>query len=200
MFIMAFTPKYESNNKTMKNRFPILFLFILLKITPIEAQKKPISLNWLSETTPSVKTGISWGVPFNRGEVQPTASFFLKDKDGKTLPLQTWTNAYWDDGSLKWLGLATLVNGDEKGFELGIGKLEKINNIAINIIETPLSINIKIGLHTRFFYPISKDDDLLAAESVQTKYHHRPLSRPQNGRDDSILPHASAHRTANRNL
>ena len=142
---MAFTPKYESNNKTMKNRFPILFLFILLKITPIEAQKKPISLNWLSETTPSVKTGISWGVPFNRGEVQPTASFFLKDKDGKTLPLQTWTNAYWDDGSLKWLGLATLVNGDEKGFELGIGKLEKINNIAINIIETSLSINIKNG-------------------------------------------------------
>ena len=140
----------------MKNRFPFLLLLILFKITNIQAQKQPIALNWLSKTTPSVsrsvmaqnaliKTGISWGVPFKRGEVQPTASFFLKDNTGQTLPLQTWTNAYWDDGSLKWLGLATVAKGDEKVFELGMGKSERINNISINITNTPLGINVKNG-------------------------------------------------------
>ena len=129
----------------MKKILPVLTLFFLLKINVLVAQKQPIALNWLSETTSPLKTGISWGVPFKRGEVQPKESFILKDNSGKTLPLQTWTNAFWDDGSLKWLGLATVAEGGEKGFELSVGKVEKPQSVGIEVKEGPLSISIKNG-------------------------------------------------------
>ena len=129
----------------MKKILPFLILFFILKTSVLVAQKQPIVLNWLSETPPSVKTGISWGVPFKRGEVQPKESFILKDNNGKSLPLQTWTNAYWDDGSLKWLGLATVAEGDEKAFELSIGKAGNSKSVGIEVKETPLSINVKNG-------------------------------------------------------
>ncbi len=129
----------------MKKIRTFLILFFLLKISVSFAQKQPIALNWLSATTPSVKMGFSWGVPFKRGEVLPKESFILKDNNGKTLPLQTWTNAYWDDGSLKWLGLATVAEGSEKAFELSVDKAEKMNSVAVEVTETPLSITIKNG-------------------------------------------------------
>ena len=59
--------------------------------------------------------------------------------------MQTWTNAYWDDGSLKWLGLATVAEGSEKAFELSVDKAEKMNSVAVEVTETPLSITIKNG-------------------------------------------------------
>jgi len=31
-------------------------------------------------------------------------AFALATADGKALPLQTWSLAYWPDGSLKWSG------------------------------------------------------------------------------------------------
>lgn len=105
----------------MRKHLIFLLLFIC-KITLLTSQTQPIALHWLGstlspkESSGTVKTGISWGVPFDRGKIQPTQSFILKNKNGETLPLQTWTNAYWDDGSLKWLGLATVTTpqqGDE---------------------------------------------------------------------------------------
>lgn len=140
----------------MKRIFPILIPFFLLKISVSLAQQQSVMLNWLTETPPSVKTGISWGVPFKRGDVKPNESFSLKDKEGKPMPLQTWTNAFWDDGSLKWLGLATVADGKEKGFELTIGKPQKVRTgdaavddvplaTGILIQNTPLSIRINSG-------------------------------------------------------
>lgn len=127
----------------MKFRFFIFFVF-LFKISNILAQKQPVALHWLSSTPPSVKTGISWGVPFKKGEVQPKQTFILKDNEGKTMPLQTWTNAFWDDGSLKWLGLATVANGNEKGFDLEIGKAAPKTDGMI-LQNTPLSIKVNSG-------------------------------------------------------
>lgn len=137
----------------MKNYSLFLLCFIfLLKKSQIIAQNQPIALNWLSETPSEVKTGISWGVPFKRGEVQPKQSFILKDNQGKTMPLQTWTNAFWDDGSLKWLGLATVANGNEKRFDLQIGKAAPktdgvmLQNTPLPIIsESAISIKVNSG-------------------------------------------------------
>ncbi|MBL7816795.1 MAG: rhamnogalacturonan acetylesterase [Saprospiraceae bacterium] len=103
-----------------------------------------ITLNWLGQTPPSVKTGVSWGVPFKRGEISTKETFLLKSNEGKTMPLQTWTNAYWDDGSLKWFGLATVVEGNEKAFELSIGKMPKQVN-TLKIEENAQNIHIQTG-------------------------------------------------------
>lgn len=76
-----------------------------------------VPLRWLDGAPPSMDTGVSWGVPFARGAVPAGQNFRLHAGDGATLPVQTWPLANWPDGSLKWLGVAT-VAGPDAGAEL----------------------------------------------------------------------------------
>ena len=69
-----------------------------------------VSINWL-ETAPDTAVGVSFGVPFARGSVRPNQTFALTAGDGKSLPLQQWPLAYWPDGSIKFLGFATVASG-----------------------------------------------------------------------------------------
>ncbi|WP_294067461.1 hypothetical protein [Proteiniphilum sp. UBA1028] len=90
-------------------------------IAPQQAGSQPLQyqLNWLGGVTPSIATGVSFGVPFPKGTFQKNQQFILKNQDEKTLPLQSWSMAYWPDGSLKWAGFSTVVdNCSEKGFFL----------------------------------------------------------------------------------
>jgi YetA-like protein len=126
----------------------LLSLFFILKLTLSVAQIQPIKLHWLNGSTTAIKTGISWGVPFERGKVKPNAPFILKNKNGETLSLQTWTNAYWDDGSLKWLGLATATPPQKTdNFELTLGGVNPVHQTSdiVHLTETPLSISLKNG-------------------------------------------------------
>ncbi len=68
------------------------------------------SLHWLSGAAPFRETGVSFGVPFARGEVSRTQTFSLTASDGHALPVQQWPLAYWPDGSMKWIGFATVAN------------------------------------------------------------------------------------------
>lgn len=63
----------------------------------------------LKQLTDSVgkKTGITWGVPWEQGVLQKEEDVSLFDASGKALPLQTWTTAFWPDGSVKWTAHAT---------------------------------------------------------------------------------------------
>ena len=58
---------------------------------------------------PELETGVSWGVPWARGTVRREQTFALTAADGKSLPLQTWPLAYWPDGSIKFIGFATVT-------------------------------------------------------------------------------------------
>ena len=68
----------------------------------------PIDLHWL-EGAPPAETGVSWGVPFARGAVSKTQTFALAAAGGKPLPVQSWPLAYWPDGSMKFIGFATVA-------------------------------------------------------------------------------------------
>jgi hypothetical protein len=77
------------------------------------AQPSPagaVAINWL-ESPPTTDVGVSFGVPFPRGTVQKTQTFALTAPDGKSLPLQQWPLAYWPDGSMKFVGFATIASG-----------------------------------------------------------------------------------------
>ncbi|MCW0481329.1 hypothetical protein [Gaoshiqia sediminis] len=98
---------------------PVILLFTLLAISSVKAQGQSIQLNWMGNHAPQISTGISWGVPFAEGEVQPSQFFLLRDSIGESLPLQSWPLAYWPDGSLKWVGLSTVVDaGSANAFTL----------------------------------------------------------------------------------
>src|SRR5689334_9694602 len=72
-----------------------------------------VTVHWLE--TPTVATGVSFGVPWPRGTVKKEQRFALKTADGELLPTQTWPLAYWPDGSLKWSGVATTAAAGTAG-------------------------------------------------------------------------------------
>jgi hypothetical protein len=74
-----------------------------------------IPVKWLGDTPAPLSTGVSFGVPFPRGAVPKTQTFSLATAAGQALPAQTWPLAYWPDGSLKWVGVATVAGPDTKG-------------------------------------------------------------------------------------
>jgi hypothetical protein len=68
-----------------------------------------VHLHWLDRSAPAIGSGVSWGVPWPEGKVMKDAPFALTDGNEVGLPLQSWTLAYWPDGSIKWTGFATIA-------------------------------------------------------------------------------------------
>jgi hypothetical protein len=74
-----------------------------------------VSLGWLDKDPPTLAAGVSFGVPWARGAVGKSQNFALTAADGAMLPLQSWTLAYWPDGSVKWTGFATVAGPQAQG-------------------------------------------------------------------------------------
>jgi hypothetical protein len=91
---------------TLKSAFTAL-AFGVSSAGLVSAAPQAVKLHWLNRPAPGISSGVSWGVPWPKGEVPRDTVFNLTDAQGKSLPLQTWPLAYWPDGSLKWSGLAT---------------------------------------------------------------------------------------------
>jgi hypothetical protein len=114
-----------------------------------------VPLRWLGGDPPVRESGATWGVPFARGAVAKSSSFQLSGEDGKQFPLQTWPLAYWPDGSLKWLGLATVANASSArelrlsaGRSLGGGLKVSASDGAIEIDTGKLQCSIaRKGAH-----------------------------------------------------
>jgi len=65
-------------------------------------QGEAVELNWLTALR-SLATSVSFGTPWAQGVMQPNDGILLEDREGKSYPVQTKINAYWPDGSVKWL-------------------------------------------------------------------------------------------------
>ena len=72
------------------------------------------SVGWLDQVAPGREVGVSFGVPLAEGTVKKGEGFTLV-ADGVDLPTQTWPLAYWPDGSMKWVGFATVAGSGVKG-------------------------------------------------------------------------------------
>jgi hypothetical protein len=98
--------------------WPVVMISLVLTAwaaTPTRAAAQPVELNWLAGSPPSIISGASWGVPFSKGAVPKNQAFRLTAADGRAMRLQTWPLAYWPDGSLKWIGLATVAQARDAG-------------------------------------------------------------------------------------
>lgn len=68
--------------------------------------EKKVKLNWLENRgMPGV---VTWGVPWEQGQVFPEDGFDLKNTFGDDIAMESGVNALWPDGSCKW----TLHSGD----------------------------------------------------------------------------------------
>jgi hypothetical protein len=106
----------------------------------------PVALNWLGGEAPALASGVSWGVPFARGTVARAQSFSLTS-GGAALPLQTWPLAYWPDGSMKFVGFATVARANAAGeFRLAPGPASPATGPAIRVQQNANAIDIDSGV------------------------------------------------------
>lgn len=57
----------------------------------------------MDSTKKCARAPVSFGTPWTKGTLMPGESVSLQDEIGKRIPIQTKINAYWPDGSVKWL-------------------------------------------------------------------------------------------------
>ena len=92
-----------------------LALLCLSTVAGHAATDQAAAVKWLGDAPAPLATGVSFGVPWPRGAVPKSQAFTLTTADNRTLPVQTWPLAYWPDGSLKWVGVATVAGPETKG-------------------------------------------------------------------------------------
>ncbi len=69
---------------------------------------------------PSRASGASFGVPFDRGAVTDRTPISV-NCGNRTLATDTWPMAWWPDGSVKWLGVATTIPARAESLSVSIG-------------------------------------------------------------------------------
>jgi hypothetical protein len=78
-----------------------------------------IKLHYL-DAAPALPTGVTFGMSWPKGQLQPSQTAHVRS--GNTpLPTQTWPLAYWPDGSIKWLGMATVAGPEHTDLSVEIG-------------------------------------------------------------------------------
>lgn len=120
-------------------------LFFALAVTAHAAD--PVTLNWLGATAPAAPVGVSWGIPWPKGAIQPNTPMRLTTATGTSLPLQTWPVAYWPDGSVKWSGHALAATSGLAGpFTLTpLANAEAPPAVALKCLDDSAAISITNG-------------------------------------------------------
>jgi hypothetical protein len=113
-------------NATATNAMRVTCLSLLLPIPivlcPSPALPQSAPLGWLDQGPPTTPQGVTFGVPWPKGEVKNAAALSLT-AGGGSLPVQSWPLAFWPDGSIKWTGHAVVAGPDTPGtLRLGPGR------------------------------------------------------------------------------
>jgi hypothetical protein len=105
-----------------------------------------VPVKWLDPAPPAVSQGVSFGVPWAKGTVQKDQVFSLKTADGKPLPLQNWPLAYWQDGSIKWTGFATVAGPDSgNALTLATGEQSGAPGPVLRVVQSGTSYLVDTG-------------------------------------------------------
>lgn len=135
--------------KRCKTTLLPIFLFLCIGMMGsafAQNQLEPVELKWLTDDAPEVAGGVSWGVPWGQGEVQPDENFRLQSGNGQNIPVQSWTMAYWPDGSVKWTGFTMSTDPLQgKDFKLEAGKEPASASQEIKIRESDTTWEIDTG-------------------------------------------------------
>ena len=113
-------------------------------------QTSAVPLHWIGDT-PEQNKAVSFGVPFDEGDVFPATPLQLKVNEYQDIPVDTWPLAYWPDGSVKWSGVAGVIPaGTERlTLEKASKKVKTTNKqpkASISITETPENIQVETGV------------------------------------------------------
>ena len=113
-------------------------------------QTSAVPLHWIGDI-PEQDKAVSFGVPFDEGDVFPTTPLQLKVNEYQNLPVDTWPLAYWPDGSVKWSGVAGVIPAGTERLTLEkaskkVKTTNKQSKASISITETPENIQVETGV------------------------------------------------------
>ena len=122
------------------------------------------AIRWLDGSAPTHNIGTTFGVPWAAGTMPRNTEFALLDATGKSIPVQTWTTAWWPDGSIKWTASA-IPAGIEIGdkIDLVTGKPATPENPVV-VNETADSVVVDTGL---IRCTINKSGDMLIRQIIR---------------------------------
>ena len=169
-----------------------LAVFAALMVNVARSSSLPeqaVPVVWLGNAPAPKSSGVSFGVPFPRGAVPASQAFTLTLADGKPLPTQTWPLASWPDGSIKWIGVATIAGPEAVG-ELKLSKNAApatANAARIAVRRSDTTIEIDTG---RMQMRIPKNGaqiiDSIVVDGRQVSSSGRLVGVLQDGPDDGI--------------
>ncbi|WP_338789451.1 hypothetical protein [Metabacillus sp. FJAT-53654] len=102
-----------------------------------------LKLKWLKHK-PKGRSGVSWGVPWERGILNREETLCLMDDNGKKTPIQSWPMAYWPDGTVKWTGHSAVFLENEQSYELTVGETQ-IPESPLQVIDSENQIIVDTG-------------------------------------------------------
>ncbi|KAM0322025.1 hypothetical protein ACHAQA_009768 [Verticillium albo-atrum] len=72
---------------------------------PTNISSESVNVHWLG-STPGHSHGTTFGLPWPKGKYDAEKTDFTLTGGGESIPVESWVNAYWPDGSIKWSGHA----------------------------------------------------------------------------------------------
>lgn len=116
-----------------------------------------VALHWIG-LSPQGTCGVTWGVPFSRGEVNDARQPLLQQGD-RSLPVDYAPLAYWDDGSVKWGGFSSVIPLDTLAQPLSLEmvtaktakSLKGESSPSLQVTENGENFSVKTGKMQIFF-------------------------------------------------
>ena len=127
--------------KSIKLLFINAFIFALST-----AMSQTIDLQWIGQS-PKVATGVSWGLPFEKGKIRDNQAFTLMNSRNESIPLQSWVMARHSDGSVKWVGFAAPVTPENAvGLRVNLAQ-NAVQTRGITVVEdnSTITVNNRLG-------------------------------------------------------
>lgn len=90
----------------------------LAAFRPTRKPDPDTKLHWLGNHVPTAKRGVTWGVPWRKGELKDTKTLTLTAAGKPNTDVQHWVTARWPDGSVKWSAHAAVWGREEAGADL----------------------------------------------------------------------------------
>ena len=120
---------------------------LLARPTPInKIPPEKIPLSWLDGKAPASPHGVAWGVPWQRGKVSAKDEIVLENDRGENIPVQSWTMAYWPDGSIKWTGLTVAADSDMNHLFVSIGnKSTSVAKETVSVVDKEEAVFVDTG-------------------------------------------------------
>lgn len=108
-------------------------------------------LHWIGKV-PEQARPISFGVPFKQGKIKSGTPLCVQTENGELVEADTWTTAYWPDGSVKWAGMAAVIPGNTRSVKVipSSKKKKTTHTEKIHVTESEDQLTIATGKITAF--------------------------------------------------